>query len=369
MHIIFWQNIISPHQAAFMQGLAQRGHDVVVVAAESMSVSRSQLGWSPPDVAPARVLLSPSAADVQQLIQDSHPETIHCVAGARVIPLGQAVVRLCKKYERRVGLITETPDPRGLAGYARWLKYMIEARCAGKRFGFVLAMGEMGARWCHSVGYPASRVFPFCYVSVPEALEEQVGIQRVCSDNSVNAIFVGRLVHLKGVDVLLRAAAAVPNVKLCVVGDGPQLLDLQRLAKQLGITSRICWRGRLDPPAVAAEIAAADVLVLPSRKDGWGAVVNEALSLGTPVICSSAAGACDLLRHEWLGMVVPPNDEAALRDALVRWAQGGSRPSEDRSRIREWATCITGTAVAEYIENVFHHIYEGGERPTAPWRV
>lgn len=364
MRLIFWQNIISPHQAGFMRALAERGHDVTVVARETMSAGRQRLGWEPPSLGAARVVIGPSAADMKRIVGEGPLDTIHCIAGARVDATGTLVARECRAVRRRMGIITETPDPRGIGGLLRWGKYALERMTIGRSFDFVLAMGETGVRWFRGCGYPADRVFPFAYATEGAACtaeaEATAGLLRL--------LFVGRLVDLKGVDVLLRAMAPATDVELEVIGDGPLRTRLERLADSLGLGPRVQWKGQLKPAEIPPRLAQADVVVLPSRKDGWGAVVNEALMTGTPVICSSACGAYDLVRYDWLGTVVRAGDVQSLRDTIVRWAARGRRTPAERLRIREWSRCITGDSLAAYLEAVFQHVYEDAARPVAPWR-
>lgn len=364
MHVVFWQNIISPHQAGFMRALAERGHDVTVVAREAMSAGRKRLGWEPPSLGVARVVIGPSACDAKRMIREGPADAIHCIAGARVDEMGAIVARECRDAGCRMGIITETPDPRGLGGLLRWGKYAAERMTIGRSFDFVLAMGETGVRWFRACGYPRERLFPFAYVTEVADFNSS---ERPA--DSFRILFVGRLVDLKGVDILLKALPKAADVELEIVGDGPLRSRLEALAAGLGIGPSVRWQGQLKPGEIPARIAQADVLVLPSRKDGWGAVVNEALMTGTPVICSSACGAGDLLRHDWLGCVFPAGDVAALRAAMISWVSRGRRTAADRQRIREWAHCIEGDAIAAYMEAVFRHVYEHSDRPVAPWRT
>ena len=113
-------------------------------------------------------------------------------------------------------------------------------------------------------------------------------------------IFVGQLIPRKRLDRLLRALAAVRSTDWVfrIIGDGSERRSLEKLALELNLLRRITFTGALDNGAVRNELANADLFVLPSRWDGWGAVVNEALMSGTPVICSSYCGAADLI-SEW----------------------------------------------------------------------
>jgi glycosyltransferase involved in cell wall biosynthesis len=130
-------------------------------------------------------------------------------------------------------------------------------------------------------------------------------------------LFVGRLEHEKGVDLLARAfERAGVDATLAFAGSGP-------LESRLPTTLGPIGRDRL--PAL---YAAADMLVLPSVRtatftEPWGLVVNEAMLQGTPVITSDAVGAAagGLVRHEGNGLIVPQADTGALATAIRRLSE------------------------------------------------
>ena len=102
-------------------------------------------------------------------------------------------------------------------------------------------------------------------------------------------VSVGRLVGLKAHDDLLRALArSGTGHTLTLVGDGPERGRLEQLADELGLAGRVELTGRIDDPGhLAATVAAADVLVHPSRSEGLPNAVLEALALGTPVLATT----------------------------------------------------------------------------------
>jgi glycosyltransferase involved in cell wall biosynthesis len=365
MHLVFWQNILSPHQAPFLRALANAGHEVTIVAAESMTADRVALGWTIPDHGPAKIILAPGNSEVRQLIEDSPGETIHVIAGARWKPLGNLVERQCLAARRRVGIITEAPDPRGLAGYGRWIKYTKERFTTGSQFDFILAMGEMGVRWFRRCGYPAEKVFPFAYITEPAPL-----LAPNHSGEKIGLLYVGQFIVRKGLDILLQAFAASSSsqIELRLLGEGPEQPKLKRLAHELGIENRMVWPAKRDVAGVQAEMAKADVTILPSRHDGWGAVVNESLMVGTPVICSTACGASELIQQTWMGTVFHSGSVDDLAEALKHWTNLGPRSQVERERIRQWSTCISGEAVGSYTAAIFDHVYGNATRPVAPWR-
>lgn len=347
-----------------MRSLADLGHEVTVVAEEAMTPDRLALGWKVPDLGSTHVVIGPSPEEVRRLIESSPQEAVHVIAGARWTPLGNQATQQCIASGRRLGIITEAPDPRGLLGCGRWAKYTVERYTKGFHYDFVLAMGEMGARWFRRCGYPARTVFPFAYVTETARPSG--------TNNSTDGpvlLYAGQFIARKGLDLLLRAFAAVPSkdAQLCLLGDGPEKERLERYAQELGIQSRILWLPKRDSTGVQMEMEKADVTLLPSRHDGWGAVVNESLMAGTPVICSTACGAAELLRQPWLGTVFRSGRVEDLAKVLKYWIDLGPRSQVERERIRNWATCISGQAVAKYFVNIMDHVYSNAARPVAPW--
>ena len=368
MKIFFWQNLLSPHQGPFIRELAARGHEVTVIAAEEMSPERRRLGWVPPELGRARSILASRLPSVRATLQASPGETIHLIAGARGTRLGVEVARLSRELRRRTGIISEAPDSRGVAGVARRVKYTVErwSPWAG-HFDVVLAFGEMGVRWFRTCGYDQDRVFPFAYCT--ESTQSACPGSAPNPDGPFRFLYVGRLVRLKGVDLLVRALEMVPDATLTIVGDGEERKCLESLANAAGTAPRIEWVGMVDAIRVRYHMRNADALVLPSRKDGWGAVVNEALQEGTPVVCSAACGGAELVRHPVLGTVFDAGRVEPLVRAMIERTSRGRATIRDRRRIMEWSQCIDPRSIATYLEAVLLHVYSGAPVPCPPWRL
>ena len=133
------------------------------------------------------------------------------------------------------------------------------------------------------------------------------------------ALFVGTLELYKGIDVLAeawpRVAARVPRASLHVVGKGARSDVVARLVER---GPRVTWAKSLTGSQVAAALDEAVCLVLPSRREGMGRVVVEALLRARPVVGSDSGGIRDLVVHERTALLVPEGDARALEDALVR---------------------------------------------------
>jgi len=133
-------------------------------------------------------------------------------------------------------------------------------------------------------------------------------------------LFVGVLRYYKGLQYLLEAMADIP-ARLLVVGEGPLGDSLRARARELNLEDRTHFVGRVPDQDLPAYYRAADLFVLPAsqRSEAFGFVQIEAMSSGTPVVCTElGTGTSYVNRHQESGLVVPPRDPGALADAINR---------------------------------------------------
>lgn len=119
------------------------------------------------------------------------------------------------------------------------------------------------------------------------------------SDSSSNyAIAIGRLEEEKGFDLLLDAVAEVSAIKLKIVGDGSEKIELVEKVKKLGLESRIEFVGHADRPKLRELIQNSRYLILPSRYETFGNVLLEAISSGKPVVATKCGGSEEIVTPE-----------------------------------------------------------------------
>ncbi len=136
---------------------------------------------------------------------------------------------------------------------------------------------------------------------------------------------VGRLIHIKGQDILLRAFAQLDarysNAVLLLVGEGNRRRQFEQLARRLGVDSRVIFTGwRSDACAL---IAASDILVLPSREEPLGLTLLEGMAVSTPVIGCRAGGMVEIVEPEKNGLLVDVNDPDGVAAAIERLLSDG----------------------------------------------
>ncbi len=154
-------------------------------------------------------------------------------------------------------------------------------------------------------------------------------------------LFIGRLRHYKGVDVLIRAMHRI-RAKLLILGTGPMQETWQNLAQAESLVDKVFFLGDASERECLAARYAADLFVLPStnRAEALGIVQLEAMACGMPVVCTElGTGTSYVNRDGVTGLVVPPNDPRALAAAtdklLMSPALRAKMGAEGRRRVRE----------------------------------
>jgi len=175
-------------------------------------------------------------------------------------------------------------------------------------------------------------------IAVVEPGTERAPLARGSGDAVRNLLCVASLVPRKGHDVLLRALADVPRtdwVLTCVGSHYRSTATVERLCAQIdaeGLEDHVRLVGEVDAATLAAHYDRADIFVLPTRYEGYGMAVAEALAHGLPVISTPTGAIADLIGRD-AGMLVPPGDAEALTAALWRVLDDDGL----RQRLREGA--------------------------------
>ena len=156
---------------------------------------------------------------------------------------------------------------------------------------------------------------------------------RAGSAEDLQAIYVGRLMPLKNVDVLIRAVAATPGVALDVLGDGPDADALAGLLRDLGCADSVTLSGAVSHERVMERISASDVLCLASDVEGFPHVIVEALACGVPAVSTAVGGVPELIADGENGRYVDGPNVGAFARVLAELRDS----VELRERLRDGA--------------------------------
>jgi glycosyltransferase involved in cell wall biosynthesis len=174
-------------------------------------------------------------------------------------------------------------------------------------------------------------------------------------DDAYVVIGIGRLVPIKGFDLLVEAlgelVTQVPEAHVVLIGDGVERGALEARAAALGVTDRLHILGTVTD--VVGLLPAADVLAAPSRNEGMGRVLVEAMALGLPVVGTRVGGIGDVILDGECGLLVPPEDPAALAAALIDLGQDLGRRAKLGEGARPRAEDFSITVAAMAMRSIY----------------
>lgn len=169
------------------------------------------------------------------------------------------------------------------------------------------------------------------------------------ADDVPQLVWVGRMVPIKGLDVLLDAVSrlridkSVP-IRLNLIGDGPLRGQLEREVQRRGLASTIHFAGAVPHATLADWYRAADLTVLSSDSEGLPNVLRESLACGTPFVCTDVGSVREIANGHY-SHLVPPRDPVALANAIQRMLDHEYRDQAARYHPRTWTACADETAV------------------------
>lgn len=291
MHLHFWQPIPSFHQEAFLNALALADwvESVQLYYESEMPKERLAEGWPKPNfqgVHTRAIRHGETPIDA--------PDTFHFFTGFHTHrQLWGVFDRLSSPRHARCYSLTEAPALYGWKRLPRQLIYRLHASKLGSRLDGLFAIGGKAETFYRALLPKKVPVHPFAYYDTPaKAFPAMTEAQ---PRKTFRFLYVGRLVHLKGIDRLFDALASLPDSaprwQLTLLGSGPEKESLKQRAIKRGISKCLSWHDSVPADEVAGFYRNADVLVQPSRGDGWGMTVVESLRQGCEVMVTEACGA------------------------------------------------------------------------------
>ena len=355
----------------FRSLIASEQVDLQVIFAKRLTADRLQLRWED-DLHgyPYRFI------DKRERMRDAirlawgQRRRIHIVNGIWAEPAFAAALTTLACAGSAYAIYSEAPEPDARRSLTKRVLRTGLGRLLVARANGVLAISRLAQAFYRRLGAPAQAIYPFGYFrsrarwQTADAGANKAAVSEI--------IFAGQMITRKGLDLLIEALQPIcneyPDVILTLIGGGELLPELQARVAALGLGGRVFFEGSMAPENIPARLATADLLVLPSRWDGWGVVVNEAFSVGVPVIASDQCGAADIIHHKSNGYIFRSGDvtdlHACLRDFLNRktdWLRL-------RANARMMGERISTEAVTPYlIECLRHMMGHRDERPVPPW--
>jgi glycosyltransferase involved in cell wall biosynthesis len=290
--------------------------------------------------------------EIGRAIDDSRPDVV-LVPGWHSITLLRATWHC---FLRRVPVLYRGDSHLGTAP-AGWRRLPWAARTwlLLRLYSGYLSVGRHALLYLRRFGVPPSRIFVSPHAVDNDFFASSASRHREAAARAAAraswglgpsdfvVLFVGKLEAEKRLgDVIHAMAKLAPWASLLVVGSGESAGSWQSLAVRLGV--RAGWAGFLNQSELGRAYAAADCLALPSERESWGLVVNEALATGLPCVVSDRVGcAPDLIGRGETGDIYPMGDVVALASALARVRGLGERG-------HDWTTACAARAAEHSFE-------------------
>jgi glycosyltransferase involved in cell wall biosynthesis len=334
-------NMPSHHQSAFFEAVRLVGVDLVVHYYGLVSDDRKMMGWEAFPLLPTGEVYVPSRIESIEVCPDWR-ERIHIVPG-----YGTAFTRKLASYLSDQDVRWVHWSESSHQGFRWWLSYPRKwsyARLLNRHAVGAFAIGELARHDFMRWGIREDKIVLLPYSPRVPKRGEKVSLEvaRFCRQSHPVFMYVGALCKRKGIDVLLRAFArslAQCHVGVLVlVGNDMRNGEYQRLAHKLGIGERVLFAGSVLSSAVYSTLECADVIVLPSRFDGWGAVISEAASVGRAIIASDSCGAAHhLILAGETGFRVGAGDVLSLAVAMQQYMRDPNLASRHgRRSLENW---------------------------------
>ncbi len=242
-----------------------------------------------------------------QLLRELRPDAVHA---HWIVPQGIVLVAATAMADRRPRMICTAHGSDVSALRGRFWSAL--RRYAANRLDGITAVSKPIRDSLVSEGCPAGKV-----AVIPMGVDLATTFTPQAQARSTGEIlFVGRLVYGKGADVLLEAMPRIlarhPGATLTLVGDGPEKVSLHDTVLRLGLGERVRFAGALSHASLPQYYRRATLLVLPSREEGFGLVLVEALGCGCPVAASDLPAPRALLGNGSGGSLFRPEDPADL---------------------------------------------------------
>jgi glycosyltransferase involved in cell wall biosynthesis len=183
--------------------------------------------------------------------------------------------------------------------------------------------------------------------------------------DTLRAVYVGRLIPHKHVDVLVDAVCATPGVTLDVIGEGPAAPELEARARERDGGDRVRFPGVLEHGELLARLGDYDVLVNASSYEGLPHVAIEALACGTPLAISAVGGTADVLVDGVNGVLVDPPTAGAFAGVLARLRDDPDERSRLAAGARAEGERWRFDGVADRVEALLREVVAAADRPAA----
>lgn len=384
MKVVSWHPALTDHQSYTLAALQQAGDCALkVYVTNRVHVERKAQGWVNQHAPSLNPELIPKMGWIKFAIQRlrEHRDAVHLFGSPFEQTKLIVVLLLAVAMGLRVFLISEPYSPISVGyqndkrQYINWLKAKLRPLLYGiygvllrQRIGGVFAISCRAIEQYQSIGIAKEKIFPFGYFVPGQEMADTVTAPSVSSDKAdLKIVFIGNLIARKGLDILIGAVRGLNNngLSLSLNVYGPGDPNQYRFDQ-----SAVRYCGLVTFGNSQEVISRYDVLVLPSRYDGWGVVINEALMAGVPVICSNQVGAGAVIEKWQCGVIFSSEDVSDLASKLKELLLVPALLSNMRLAASKAGASLDPKVAGQYMFDIISQDSVGVGRlkkPECPW--
>jgi glycosyltransferase involved in cell wall biosynthesis len=334
--ICIWTPTITHHQSAFHDAIVKDGRiDLEVRYSNKISQARLALGWEDKKCTKSFEKRVDTLNDALESVSDFN-KRVHIISG-NGYDFTKELIAYCIKSNLKWVNWTE----RSGLGLFKLLRessslfkifFPIYQRLYNRKFSGQIEKHALGTFVSGSKaeedylrrGVSKDKIKHLYYALEPLVNTTVIPKELKSSRFKYHFIYVGSLSHAKGIDILLKAYSKLDQNEwgLILVGKDTTSGQYQEIAKKLSIENNVTFTGAIDFDRVNEYMSFADVFILPTRFDGWGAVLNEATSLSLPVISTNECGAAyHLIENDKNGYMVKTNSIISLTNTMKKYVK------------------------------------------------
>lgn len=346
------------------------GNNIIVISDTSFPINRKQCGYEVPTDIKTIILDQSGNPDYLDTLFSNKSDAIFLFNG-----LGRAkqYKDQIDRYKLTYGIVAERDNLIGARLYKKIIKNVfpfvqkIRYKQIISNCSFFLAMGRAGIQCYTKYGVPKDKLFNFMYCDSNPHYTPKKLIAR----DTIRFLYVGRFdFPLKGLDVLLDSIEKVKgNYTLDLVGGYGNNFDA--VIKRLNEMDKVRFIGTWDSYEVSERMNEYDVVIVPSKMDGWNLHCNLSIKAGIVAIATDQSGSNELIEYCGNGLVVKANSVYHMQQAIEKLIENPQLIDEMKMKTTEFVELISNEKVAQYVNDilVYSITKESFKRPKCPWEV
>jgi len=378
--IFVWQPLLTDHARFTLEALASRiGVEIKAVSEAREDKIRAKHGWTNTQTELVKEVPTIRWRSILSLCKSKNPHTdrVDIFWAPFWRPKLLFAMAIASLNGSRIFLVSEPypVQPTSYFGFKRSAVDHIKSLLrpflyrafiffGGGRIKGIFAISKLAVSQYTAAGYPSSQIHPFGYfvpTFAPDKTTNEKNAERIGA--KLTLVFVGSLIHRKGPDILIDAVrkANSQGQRFSASYYGPGDSALFDFDGESNI-----YKGEIPFGSSGKIMSTYDVVVVPSRHDGWAVVVNEAIGAGVAVICSRSVGAATLVEKFGAGLLFDHELEGSLLAVLDSIHENPSLIYDMRVRGTEASQFIQPEAAASYMESVLY-AEPADPKPLSPW--